>query len=294
MTNSKKQTSSVLVYNIAKKDKNNNTLKVKISLNDSCNNGYNNFHITADFFEGKRLSACGCLHDEILELFPEFKMFVKLHGCNSIGQPYIDANGFYFIEKESKPNAMEFLRISSDEYEVLKTAKDKIYFKYLFESLKINERYLKEAKEAIEFLEQLTNLTFLESELKVNRYYTFLTESEKQKIENDINNGYYSVEKIAERENKKIADNKAKLLNDLKANFEAKSNELKQDFEKDTILINLFSTTSNVIFYKHINTIVFNWQKDSYSKQYSETEFKMFLDVAKENEYLKNCEFELK
>lgn len=84
------------------------------------------------------------------------------------------------------------------------------------------------------------------------------------------------------------------MFQDLKQTFDAKSLELLQDYELDKIGIELFASTSNIIFYKHTNTVVFNWQSGSYNKQYSESEFKQFLDVAKENKYLKDCVFELK
>jgi len=83
-------------------------------------------------------------------------------------------------------------------------------------------------------------------------------------------------------------------LTDLKKSFDAKNLEALQDYEIDRILIDLFLTKSNVIFYKHTNTIVVNWQKNTYDKQYTEAEFKQFLDIAKENKYLKDCIFELK
>jgi hypothetical protein len=61
-----------------------------------------------------------------------------------------------------------------------------------------------------------------------------------------------------------------------------------QDYEIDKI--NLFYT-SNIIFFKK-NTIAFNWSDSSYDKKYTESEFKQFLDVAKQNKYLKDCIFE--
>jgi hypothetical protein len=56
----------------------------------------------------------------------------------------------------------------------------------------------------------------------------------------------------------------------------------------------LFNTKDNVIFYNHTNKCVVNWQNNSYTKKYTLTEFKQFIDIAKKNTLLKHIEFELK
>lgn len=63
------------------------------------------FSITADLCIDQRFSdggifACGCLHDEILEVAPELKPFVDLHLSDLDGVPtHAEANGWYWLAK---------------------------------------------------------------------------------------------------------------------------------------------------------------------------------------------------
>ena len=53
------------------------TLKVKIRLSDDCHNGHADFAITGDFYdyvEGGH--CCGCIHEIIEAIYPEFKPFI--------------------------------------------------------------------------------------------------------------------------------------------------------------------------------------------------------------------------
>ena len=70
-----------------KKYGNNQKIVVEIRLSDPCKNGHNDFAITATTYVGKRWDSCGCLHDDILKHFPEFKIFVDLHLCDDNGVP---------------------------------------------------------------------------------------------------------------------------------------------------------------------------------------------------------------
>jgi len=301
MTNSNNLKHSISVNN---KDVN---AKVDISLNDECKNGHQDFSITATFWEigkpriDKYFTTAGCCHDEILKHFPKLQIFVNLHLCDYEGIPtYVVENGFYHLTEgfnSTKPNDVNFeskfckyYRLTSKQFEVLKTAKDKMYFGYLLVKLGVLNQWKKEAKKAIKQLENLTQKTFIVDSIKTQFN---MTKEQLKEVETNDKNGFYTIDKIEERQKNKIANEIAKKLIDLKATFEAKSLNLKQDYEIDRIAIVLFNTCQNIIFYNHKNLIVFNWQKDSYSRQYNETEFKMFLDIAKENEYLKNCEFEL-
>lgn len=279
--------------------------KVEIRLNDECKNGHQDFSITATFWEvGKvrndRNMICGgCCHDEILKHFPQFKQFVNLHLSDCCGVPmYAVENGFYHMRegfndktKDHKTEFCKYYRITPLQYDELKKAKSAAYYGFILVQLGILTQWKHEADEAIKTLEELTGNEFLNDSVKSQ---ISLTDEDLQAIQKQVNEGFYTDEAIEQREVKKAIDKKAELLDKLKANFEAKSLELLQDYEIDKIGVNLFLTTSNIIFYKHTNTIELNWNKNSYYKQYNETEFKQFLDVAKENKYLKDCIFELK
>lgn len=94
--------------------------------------------------------AGGCCHEEILKRFPQFKMFVDLHLSNHYGAPmYPVENGFYHITNSSKETAINYLRITETEYNLLHQAEDKQYFKYLLYMLGIVERWKRESNEAL-------------------------------------------------------------------------------------------------------------------------------------------------
>lgn len=299
-------TSNNLIFKRVENNKKVNC-EIKISLNDECKNGHQDFYITATFWEigkprnDKYFYTAGSCHDEILKHFPEYKIFVDLHGCDYLGVPlHCVANGFYFLTagfSKTKPNDKNFkkeycdyYRINANQFDALNVAKDENYYGFLLLKLGVLEQWKNEAKKAILELEKLTNKTFMIDSTKLQFN---MTEEKLQEIEKQVKEGFYSDENINQRFEQSKIEKKTKLLQDRKTTFDAKSLELLQDYEIDKIAIDLFLTDANIIFYKHKNTIVFNWQSSSYNKQYSETEFKMFLDVAKENEYLKNCEFEL-
>lgn len=127
-------------------------IDVKILLADDCKNNICDWSITADIYEQRKNGrfvwcAGGCCHEEILKRFPQFKMFVDLHLSNHYGAPmYPVENGFYHITNSSKETAINYLRITETEYNLLYQAEDKQYFKYLLYTLGIVERWKDEEK----------------------------------------------------------------------------------------------------------------------------------------------------
>lgn len=75
-------------------------------------------------------------------------------------------NGFYHITNSSKETAINYLRITEMEYNLLYQAEDKQYFKYLLYVLGIVERWKRESNEALKKLEELTGQTW---ETHINR-----------------------------------------------------------------------------------------------------------------------------
>lgn len=113
-------------------------INVKILLADDCKNNICDWSITADIYEQRKNGrfvwcAGGCCHEEILKRFPQFKMFVDLHLSNHYGAPmYPVENGFYHITNSSKETAINYLRITETEYNLLYQAEDKQYFNTFF------------------------------------------------------------------------------------------------------------------------------------------------------------------
>lgn len=75
-------------------------IKAKVRYDDECNNGHNTFSITGEIDEksksGKWVDcAGGCIHDEIVEHFPELAQFIKWHLVSSDGPMHYLGNTLY-------------------------------------------------------------------------------------------------------------------------------------------------------------------------------------------------------
>lgn len=196
-------------------------MDVHISLDDYCKNGVCDWSITADIYEKCRngryvFCSSGCCHDEILEYFPEFKIFVDLHLCNHYGQPMYPVD----LKNSDKEKTINYLRITESEYD---NAEDKGYFTYLLHTLGIVDRWKKESMEAIKQLEALTGNTWENPYKPENERFTLkLTDEERTLIENRIKEGYYTSEAIQERQYQKKREE-----------YEKKRNEIIADCEKE-------------------------------------------------------------
>ena len=191
-------------------------LEVKIRLNDECKNGHQDFSITGTAWEIGRARTernsvgCGCIHNEILKACPEFLPFVKLHLCGFDGVPvyaienmrYHMTNGFDSTQVKDDNfvhKYCEHYRITKTEFDALAAAKaDKLYFQYVFETLPIRARWKEEAQNAIGQLEALTGEKFVNTSTRSN--FTPLSDEDRTLVIERIENNYYSIEAIAERE----------------------------------------------------------------------------------------------
>ena len=81
------------------------TLTVTLRYDDECGNGHNTFAMTGELRESgrTRLISCGCLHDDIKKVFPEFEHLIKWHLCSSDGPMYYVENTL-FHAKSHGPN----------------------------------------------------------------------------------------------------------------------------------------------------------------------------------------------
>lgn len=79
---------------------------INIRLSDPCNNGHNEFAITAYIYRkgskkltDRNIDRFGCCHEDILAKKPSFNIFVNLHLCDESGAPMCAVeNGFYNLE----------------------------------------------------------------------------------------------------------------------------------------------------------------------------------------------------
>lgn len=167
------KTTNQLKHTIVSKTSDGDSLFIKISLDDDCKNGHIDFSLTAIIYEAnkrhidKNILSCGMLHDEILQVRPELKMFADLHLSDAKGCPlYTIENGYYWL-KSNKEVALSYLRITEEEYSVLSIG-NKMNFIVKLGELGIVSRWKSEAKIAIKKLEEMTGLKFEDNSIKSN------------------------------------------------------------------------------------------------------------------------------
>lgn len=256
-------------------------IHVCVKLNDECNNKHCDFSITGSINlmkPGNRRDSCvtgGCIHEEIVKHFPELRKYIPLHLCDHNGAPmYPVENGIYHVKNSSKEVAMEYLRITEDEYNVLSLcAIDKAAFKYQLFMLGIVDRWKQEADDFISFLESKTHVVwenpYTESE---ERHRLYLTDEEKKDMEQKITSNFFSEENLKNIA-KKIEQQKHKTIID-RYNEETKKARIYRDVH--LCLVNAGLDEFDAIYYDRSNELVFNWASHKTSRE----KFERFLKEA--------------
>lgn len=252
---------------------------IEIRLDDECKNGHEDFAITGSgwYKDDKRRdpSIGGCIHDEILKVRPDLKIFTDLHLSDYNGCPmYAVENGYYHLRETGKDVTMEYLRLASDaEYETLKNSGDKLHFTLLLSELGILKRWKSEAQKAIKLLESMTGEKYVNHSTKSN--FVELTPEVIQEVKNRIKSGYYSPEQIEQREFKKKMDAKTKKIQNLKDDADNKIREIKDKLRVSLVLLDSL-IGENWIYYGHTNEIKFNWLESN--KLISKADFDCFVE----------------
>lgn len=270
-------------------------ITVKIRLNDECKNGHADFSITGDI-EKKHNNKWvwhrgGCIHEEILKHFPNFKIFVDLHLSDFRGVPmYAVENGIYHIKSGELEDAMSHLKISKKELSKLSLfIEDKNAFIYQLNELGIVGRWKQEADTAIKMLEEMTGNVYEDTSTRISKIT--LTEDEKREIEEKLCTGYFTPEQVQVRKigAMRVAQEKARK----EAIEEA---ERKKKAIDDELKIELYMLEQNIspdiwIYYSHSKTVCFNWR--GYGKQITQEEFVDFLNKMDYNQLPENVKFKL-
>lgn len=75
---------------------------LNLRFDDHCGNGNNDFSITLDTYRGRRtesrLDSCGCQHEEVKRIFPEFSHLIAWHLCSTKGPMHYVANTIYHVK----------------------------------------------------------------------------------------------------------------------------------------------------------------------------------------------------
>lgn len=278
------------------------TIYVKITLNDECKNGHQDFAITGDIYKGtngnksdSNFLTGGCIHEEIAKYFPKFKMFINLHLCDFNGCPmYAVANGFYHLTegmnntKITDPNFKteycKYYRINSNQFDIISKSENKIEFALLLIGLGIIEQWKEEAQTAIKELELMTGDEFINDSIKNHFDCPELAQIEEFKKKKK--QGYYSEENKSIRAKKTAKDSLIKILTELKNDYTNKQSALTLEYNLKRIFAKCLIPTFNWIHYTHNNKLVFNWNKSPYYKEITkETALKA---VKKANKLLKD------
>ena len=275
-------------------------MNVRISLDDYGKNGVCDWSITADICEKCRNGrfvwcASGYCHDEILKCFPQFKTFIDLYLCNHYGQPiYPVENGVYHLVNSDKEKAINYLRITETEYDILRNStEDKLYFKYLLYTLGIVDRWKQESLKAIKQLESLTGNTWENPYKPENEHFVLiLTDEERTLIENRIKDGYYTSEAIQERKDQKKREEYEKKRNEIIADCEK---EIQKAENRKLIRLAILGTgipLKNVIYYNHTNELEFNG--NDYEEKVTQEQFDKFVNTVDKTKLPENITFKLK
>lgn len=252
-------------------------IDVKIQLADECKNGVCSWSITADIYEKRRNGRIvnvggGCCHDKILKHFPKFKMFVNLHLSDCYGAPlYAVENGFFHIKNSNKEIAINYLRITEEEYNALHNAEDKAYFKYLLYTLGIVARWNDESKSAIKELEALTGNEWVNPYEydRERKHIESFTDEEAAEMNERIDSGYYTPEAMKERkEEAKRRAYEAKRA-EIIADCKKKVSKLEEEKTVKLYILDSGLPVDNVIYYESRKEAVFNWldYKDKISQE---------------------------
>ncbi len=261
---------------------------IKIRLNDECKNGHQDFSITGDVYTaGKRgdgnCQGGGAMGDTIAKLFPEFAIFDRLHLCTAKGVPmYAIENGFYWLKEKGVTAAADYLRLTPEQAKQIEGAEDKIYLQCILEKMGVPAQWEAEANEAIKLLEDWTGKEFINDSKKAG----FIPLGEKIKeVEQKIKSGYYTPEKIADREEEKQRAKITKKLEDLKTQRDKEIDKANIEYNAKAEILRAggLMMEDNAIYYNHSNEVRFNWM--SYGPRVTQEQLDAFIKVVDKSQF---------
>lgn len=234
-------------------------INIEIRLDDECKNGHQDFAITGTTYNRNRWESDGCIHKEILEQFPEYKIFIDLHLCDYTGVPmHFRANSIYFAGSKDI-NALKSYGFNDAEIYDLTNMID-LDDEYHFDMYVMQSGYLQRrlemAKDATKLMEDLTGQTFKNTSIRSN--YKPLTPEQVNEYTKRAINDYYTPEAIEQRKiekvNKKIYEKISKLTN----TYNNKTRTLNIEYEVNKQILKMGILNTNYIMYNN-NELTLNW-----------------------------------
>lgn len=286
---------NVLRFNVEKRidDK---IICVHIRLSDDCNNGHADFSMTGEIYSqiktDSRMICGGCCHEEILKIFPEFKIFADLHLSDSQGTPmYAVENGYYFFKREEYAKVQSHLRLTDEELCFLvNNVSDKKHFAYQLHKLGLPERWKSKADEAIKILEQLVGYEYEDTSTKLRGIG--LTDDEIAEIRQKESEGYYTTEAITTRKKEEMERKKKEEIERLVDDYNKKMKEERDKMNVKIYVLNCGLPIDNFIYYTQSKVGVFNWK--DYGDKITQEQFVDFYNNIDRSALPKGVEFEIK
>lgn len=286
-----------LKYKETKKIGENTFIDVEIGLRYIKENGYSYFYAVGDVYELKRarkkIISSGCIHEEILKYFPEFKTFVQLHGNSSYGMPmHMISNIKFAIDNNEIDTICCYLGISDVMAKELICWGEEIdYLKYFLEENDIIYHLRSKANKAIKMLEELTGNEFENPDVLGIYDYEPLNNDTKEKIKKMHGNGYFTMDNVIKRENDRIKDLNIKRLESEKIKLEKEKREIDNEIKVLEYLCDEGISLNNHAYLRGVNVLAINLYKNRENAM-SEEDYKRFLESVDYSKLPKEIEFE--
>ena len=265
-----KQKSDALFYKTTKQE-NGYIYDVEIRLDDENKNGHQDFSITGTVYAGSRsernILHCGCIHEDILKYFPEFKKFVALHLADFSGTPmFVCANAYYRLKNKFEgyygnenfeEKFCDIYRVTPEQLQILKTSRCKEELALLITEMGIRRQWKQQADEAIKQLESLTGKEFV---VNSERTQWDVTDEQINEFIKLRDSGYYDAAAIEQRKQ----EAEQKVLNDEIDRLKEKIASLCLEIEIKKAVFDAGGSKAleASIFYSHNNTVKLNWQNN--------------------------------
>lgn len=286
-----------LKYKETKKIGENTFIDVEIGLRYIKENFFSYFYAVGDVYElksvRKKIISSGCIHEEILKYFPEFKIFVQLHGNSSFGMPvHMLSNLKFAIDNNKIDEICSYLDISDVMAKELICWGEEIdYLKYFLEENDIIYHLRSKANKAIKMLEELTNDEFENPDVLGIYDYMPLDNDTKEKIKKMNENGYFTMDNVIKRRDEKIKELNLKFLEKEKMKLEKEKREIDNEIKVLEYLCDEGISLNNHAYLRSVNVLAINLYKNRENAM-SEEDYKRFLDSVDYSKLPKGIEFE--
>lgn len=286
-----------LKYKGTKKIGENTFIDVEIGLRYIKENGYSYFYSLGDVYELKRMRkkviSSGCIHEEILEYFPEFKTFVQLYGNSSYGMPmHMISNIKFYIDNDEIDAICSSLGISDVMAKELICWGEEIdYIKYFLEENDIIYHLRSKANKAIKLLEELTGNEFDNPDVLGIYDYMPLDNDTREKIKKLHENGYFTMDNVIKRRDEKIKELNLKFLEKEKIKLEKEKREIDNEIQVLEYLCDKCISLDSHAYLRGVNVLAINLYKNRENAM-SEEDYKRFLDSVEYSKLPKGIKFE--